>query len=140
MNKIEIPPFEAGDPESVVSAFILAMNIWETYANRVAREKKDDAWPEIHQSQKSVFDALCTQKDRKHGRNGSFQRPPEYNPESESIVAVEKVSKTKTLVTTEREATLDSGRYRYVLVQKQNRWFIDSVKYFDGRDWQKSIL
>jgi len=37
-------------------------------------------------SMTEVFGRFCTSKPRPHGRNGSFQNPPEYNPEVESIV------------------------------------------------------
>jgi len=140
MKKSDIPSFDANDPESVVENFIRTMNAWETYANRVSREQKADAWPEIHRSQKIVFDAFCTQKDRKQGRNGSFQRPPEYNPDSEVIVGVEPFTNSKTHVITERNAILGGGQYRYILLRQGKRLFIDSVKFLDGNNWQNSIL
>ena len=140
MNESDIPLFDANKPEAVVGTFIRAMNMWETYANRVSRERKADAWPEIHRSQKTVFDAFCTQKERKQGRNGSFQRPPEYDPDSERIVGIEPITGSKTHVVTERESILGGGRYQYVLLRQANRWFIDSVKYLDGSKWRNSIL
>lgn len=140
MNKSDLPSFDGNDPESVVHTFIRAMNAWETYANRVSREQKAAAWPEIHRSQKIIFDAFCTQRDRKQGRLGSYQRPPEYDPDAEKVVGVEPVTSSKTHVVTERDAILGGGQYRYVLLRKRNRLFIDSVKFFDGDKWQNSIL
>ena len=140
MNQADLPSFHADDPESVVDAFIRAMNPWETYANRVSRDRGVDAWPEILRSQAVVFYAFCTRKDRKHGRNGSFQRPPEYDHDQEKIAAVEPVSEKRAHVETVRESLLAEGRYRYVLLRQKERWLIDSVQFFDGNGWQRSIL
>lgn len=131
-------------PESVVVAFIRAMNEWELRAwdaSRKARETPDPEsfWPEITASLDHVFAEFCTPRKRPQGRASSFQNPPEYDPKTERILGSE-TSGAKAHVDTERQAPLDGGLRRYVLHLRSGKWLIDSVKDQDGERWQPAIL
>jgi hypothetical protein len=115
------------NPEEVVSNFIVAMNEWEIEANHLSKSGK--GFDAIIESMNKVFDLFCTKKDRPYGRNGSFQRPPEYDPKSESIVFSNVEESNKATVITSREATLGGGIYKYVLYKKSGKWLIDNLKF-----------
>ena len=71
----------------------------------------------------AVFTMYCTARDRPYGRQASFQRPPEYDPERETITRTE-ILRNKAFVDTERVAVLGGGSYRYVLHKVAGRWLI----------------
>jgi hypothetical protein len=121
------------DPASVVSCFIQAMHAWETEAHRLRRVARGSPDPSSYQpsvlaSMNEVFGRFCTPKARTHGRDGMFQNPPEYNPESETIVSCD-VDDARAMVVTRRDAILGGGDYCYVLHRRANRWLIDSLKF-----------
>lgn len=134
------------DPASVVAAFIEAMNQWEIESWKASRDARDTADPASYQAavlqnMNQVFATYCTDKDRKQGRSGSFQKPPEYDPATERTLSTSLEDDGKrAIVETERQAILGGGRYRYVLHRKGNQWRIDNLKYeYDGK-WQQAIL
>lgn len=135
---------EFSSPESVVTAFIRAMNEWELSAWDARRQARDTSnpesyWPEVTAGLERVFAQFCTPRERPYGRQASFQRPPEYDPKTERIVGIEIVG-DKTHVETEREALLGGGPRRYVLHLRNERWFIDNVKQLREGKWIKAIL
>ncbi|PXA03342.1 hypothetical protein DDZ13_13040 [Coraliomargarita sinensis] len=131
-------------PESVTRSFIESMHQWEIESEqeRRAARKTDD--PASYQSKSmekmnEIFLAFCTPKERKYGRQGSFQHPPEYDPEKE------KITKTKeegnlAQVESEREAILRGGKYRYILKRMNERWLIDRLEHNDLDTWKPHIL
>jgi len=135
---------DAGSPEFVVQQFIQAMNVWELAAWKLSRAARDSAGPAAYQhqvlaAQLEVFSKFCTARDRPHGRQGSFQRPPEYDPEREPIVRVE-VRGSRAYVDTTRDAVLDGGLRRYVLQRHEGAWLIDSAKAMVEGAWVLSSL
>lgn len=135
---------ERSSPESIITAFIRAMNEWELRAwdaSRKARTTSDPEsyWPEVAATLDRVFAEFCTTRERPQGREASFQRPPEYDPESERVVGHE-IAGNRAYVDTEREAPLGGGRLRYTLHQRGGKWLIDNVKQKSGDGWTKSIL
>jgi len=131
-------------PELVVQQFIQAMNAWELAAWKLGRAARDAADPAAYQhqvlaSQLEVFSKFCTARDRPHGRQGSFQRPPEYDPEREPIVGVE-IRGSRAYVDTTRDAVLDGGLRRYVLHRHEGVWLIDSAKTMVEGAWALSSL
>lgn len=121
------------DPQTVVTAFIEAMNAWEIetedfhYKNRKSGNHKE-IWRTTNYSLAAIFADLCTSKERPHGRDGRFQKPPEYDPKNDVIKTVD-LSGRRAKVETFREAILGRGRYQYVLIKQFDRWFIDNVKH-----------
>ena len=131
-------------PESVTRSFIEAMHHWEIeseQARRAARKTEDPASCQLSSREKvnEIFQFFCTQKERKYGRQGSFQSPPEYDPEKEKIIAAKEEGNLAE-VESEREAILGGGRYRYVLRKQNGRWLIDTLKFYDLDDWKPHIL
>ena len=138
---IQIEECDYDDPESVVSGFIASMNFWEIQAWTLSKKSKDgQIWAEILRAQEAVFASFCTPKDRPFGRNGSFQKPPEYDPQNESIVASDFEREDRAHVETQREALLGGGRYRYTLYRRGGRWLIDNIKFYEAGTWTRSIL
>lgn len=89
---IPTPDVRFSSPELVVERFIQAMNSWELAAwelSRAARGSEDPASyrTTVLSMQNDLFAKYCTPRQRPHGRLGSFQRPPEYDPERETSLA-----------------------------------------------------
>jgi NTF2 fold immunity protein len=131
-------------PEVVVKRFIQAMNSWELAAWKLCRAARDSANPDAYQpevmaTQLAVFAKHCTARERPHGRQGSFQHPPEYDPERETIVKVE-VEGERAHVDTNRDAVLGGGPHRYVLHRGARGWLIDSLKEKVDDAWIPKIL
>ena len=104
---------ESFSPESIVMAFIHAMNEWELSAWAASRQAHDTSnpesyWPDVTAGLEQVFAEFCTSRERLQGRQASFQRPPEYDPTSERIIASEIIG-DKAHVDTIREAPLGGG-------------------------------
>ena len=119
------------DPESVVLCFIAAMHQWELNSHasqRAARDSTDPAsyQPSVAVAMADVFSKFCTPKPRPHGRNASFQNPPEYNPAHESIRSTT-IDGASASVLTNRDAVF-GGPFRYTLKRIDNRWLIDTLR------------
>lgn len=140
------PQARAGaTPESIVMAFIRAMNEWEQQAWDASRKARltpdpESYWPEVTARLDRVFAEFCTPRKRPQGREESFQKPPEYDPNTERILGCE-TKGDKAHVDTERQAPLlDGGLRRYVLHLRSGKWLIDNVKDKDGERWTPAIL
>jgi hypothetical protein len=134
------------DPASVVKAFIAAMNGWELkswQSSEACRNTSDPSayQPGVLRELENVFALYCTPKERRFGRNGSFQEPPEYDPTREGILGadVDEIHK-RAYVTTQRETVLGGGRYKYALLRTEGKWLIDTLKHEFGGDWKNHIL
>jgi hypothetical protein len=129
-----------------VTAFIAAMNGWEIAswkAQRACRESDDPSayQPGVLHEMIRIFANYCIPKERKYGRNGSFQKPPEYDPACERVVDVAiDDSRRRAYVTTQREAILGGGTYRYTLLARHKKWLIDNVKQEVDGTWNNSVL
>lgn len=131
-------------PASVVMAFIAAMNRWETESWQAMRAARNTITPDSYRAEVNhrmirIFQAYCTDKERPHGRTGSFQSPPECDPKKETVTSTT-VEKRKALVETTRQTVLGGGEYRYVLFMQADQWRIDNLKYKCGEKWEKAIL
>ena len=122
------------------------MNGWEIECWKSQRACRDATDPssyqvEVRRKMDAIFLEFCTPKERKLGRQGSFQKPPEYDPEKEEVfeTTLDEVRK-RAYVTTHREAVLGGGRYRYALVRKHGRWLIDTLKHERNGEWENRIL
>lgn len=133
------------EPAKVVRGFIADMHQWEleTAVASAAAKKSDryDAFTSAtRKSLSKVFARWCTPKERSYGRCGSFQDPPEYQPDYEKILEVVLESSRRCSVYTQ-QGTGFKNKQKYVLLKKGNRWQIDSVKWQlnDGK-WANGIL
>jgi hypothetical protein len=132
------------DPESVVSCFIHAMHQWELDSHALSRSARNSEDPSSYQSSVlasmvAISDRFCTPKPRTYGRNGSFQNPPEYDPQRESINECE-IKGSRASVFTYRDSILGGGRYRYSLKRRANRWLIDTLKWFNEDGSESSAI
>ena len=119
------------DPESVVLCFIAAMHQWELNSHASQRAVRDSAAPASYQpgvaaAMADVFSQFCTPKPRPYGRNASFQSPPEYNPDHESIQS-SIIDGSSASVCTNRDSVF-GGMFRYTLQRIDNRWLIDTLR------------
>ena len=131
-------------PESTVTEFIRAMHEWEVNADDASRRARGSPQAasyldEVSAACDRVFAEFCTARERPHRRQASFSRPPEYNPQTERIVA-SSVDGAKAQVDTHREAVLGAGLYRYLLRCQHGKWLIDRVKHEQDGQWQNHIL
>jgi hypothetical protein len=141
-------PAGAGqEPADVVRGFIAAMNAWEIDAHAASRLARDSPQPDSYQGKiragvTAIFGCFCTDRERKQGRvlNPVFQKPPEYDPGSETVVSVTARNSSSIAVETKRDAILGGGRYRYLLRRGAGTWLIDNVQRFDGGTWRQHIL
>ena len=134
------------EPGSVVMAFIGAMNLWEIESWQASQAASEAGTPaayleEVNLNMSQVFQAFCTPKERKNGRQGSFQHPPQYDPQNEKIES-DSIAKNgkKAFVETQREAAFGGGAYRYTLTKPADRWLIDSVKRLRDETWENAVL
>ena len=141
-----LPDCDFEDPQSVVAALIAAMNAWVLTAwkaKRACRYGRDQSayLSAVLTEMNRIFGAYCTPKERKFGRKGSFQRPPEYDPANENITNVEvDDDRRRAYVTTQRQAVIGGGTYRYTLHRKHGKWLIDNLKFKTGGKWNSHIL
>jgi hypothetical protein len=131
-------------PDGVVRAFIQAMHDWEVSAWQASRARQNDPSAAPSEAQvkaglDAVFAEFCTPKDRPFGRAGSYQHPPEYDPERERVVGCT-VRERKAEVETEREAVPGGGPWRYTLHLHNGQWLIDGVKWKDATTWKRGVL
>ncbi|REK28190.1 MAG: hypothetical protein DWQ42_05590 [Planctomycetota bacterium] len=119
-------------PEKVLRGFISSMHRWELDAwarSRAVRDMPDPSsyQAEVMEKMKAIFAEFCTSKERPYGRQGSFQKPPEYDPHAEEVVEINHVSPHRTEITTQRSTGFSEKR-RYVLLKENGRWRIDNAK------------
>lgn len=119
------------NPASVVRGLIIAMNQFEKRAHFA---KDNNA---ILDLMTDVYRRFCTDKKRPYGRNGSYSRPPEYDPATEKMVAMREVRAGRAEVMT-RSDTQGQREILYVLAKKAGRWLVDSRKsrLVGQSDWQ----
>jgi hypothetical protein len=137
-------PATVAEGERVVAAFVRAMNEWERGAWAARRLVRGTAMPESYYpgataSLERLFAEYCTPRERPHGRLGSFQHPPEYDPKSERVVG-SRIEGRRAIVETERESGLGAGRLRYSLQPHGERWLIDNLRQLVGDKWQRATL
>jgi hypothetical protein len=142
MNQIAHCDFSS--PESVTRSFIESMYKWEVESEQArcaARKTEDPAsyQPGSMEKMSEIFQVFCTPKERKYGRKGTFQSPPEYDPQKEQIIEAREEGDLAQ-VESEREAILGGGRYRYILKKMNERWFIDRLEHNDLDAWKPHIL
>jgi hypothetical protein len=135
---------ELAHPEHIVESFIRAMNAWEIETWESQRAAKGTAQPSAYQLASTrrladVFLRYCTPRERLQGRNGTFQHPPEYDCEKETIHSVN-VNGSTAYVETKRVAVLAGGLYRYKLEKLKQRWLIDTLSVQTENGWQVTIL
>jgi hypothetical protein len=119
-------------PESVLYSFIFAMNRWEKAA---AKAKASHAV--IDKQMQALFDRFCTKKKRPYGRAGSYSTPPEYNPKTESLLAIDMASASRAELTTRKK----DEEWLYVFLKKKGGWLLDSRKYRPvGGKWMNYYL
>lgn len=150
MDDLEIPQCDDTDPQSVLLAFIRAMNSWErwAWARNSASRNRQHADPlsvneEILAEMNRVFSAYCTEKPRLYGRNGSFGHPPEYDPDREVVSGCEiDRPRRRALVYTVRESLIGGRptRRRYTLVFKYKIWRLDNVAWELDGHWVRKNL
>ena len=131
------------EPESVVRCFIAEMYRWETeshVARRAVRQSDNPAsyQDSVRAAMARIFSAYCTPKSRPYGRNASFQKPPEYNPEHETILSTE-ISGLSASVRTRRDSVF-GGLFRYTLKRIDNRWLIDTLKRCNDDDTESRAI
>lgn len=146
MQQADLPSCDFDDPRSVVSSFIAAMNEWEINALEAQRESRHSSDPSAYQvsvleCMQEVFDTYCTKRPRPHGRLGSFQHPPEYDPASETVIdtSIDEDGRLA-LVITERTAFLGGGAFRYCLHRTGGRWLINNLECHIDGEWTAHIL
>ena len=115
------------EPVEVLQGFIAAMNQWEKESARVSDAVPNFVFKLNKEPQQLVFDEFCTPKERKHGRLGSFTRPPEYDLQKERVLNVRKVSQQRVEITTERQDEI-LYTFVYVLLKQDGMWLIDNKK------------
>lgn len=120
--------------EKLVEDFIVEMNEWEKYCNKVEQDDTIEYETELKMQQKKaeeVFSKYCTKKDRKlglpenisYGTEGSY----EYDPEQEKVTNISIDSKTKATVSTFKEFPMKEEK-KYFLKKVKDIWLIDSKK------------
>lgn len=120
----------ASTPEAVLRGFIAAMNRWEIEswaASQVAQKTTtpDSYWPLVIERMNAIFAAFCTPRERPNGRNGVFSHPQEYDPDTESILAITDESPRRVRIIT-RQHTGFKNKCQYVLLKQQGQWRIDN--------------
>ena len=143
--KTDDDPHGEPGPSAMVESFIAAMNAWEIATASAHRRARDAGLGAAFDGNRpmlaEIFLQHCTPRDRPYGRLAAptFQRPPEYDPATESIVETTIKKAGVAWVETHRAASL-GGRFRYTLHLRSGRWAIDSVARLGGGGWVKETL
>ena len=128
-------------PEKVLRSFIFAMNRWEKNAAALRKAHPHDSGigKRTLDEMEKVFSIFCTPIKRPYGRQGSYQIPPEYDPEEEFLIAVNIVDPRRVeLITRQNKMKME---YLYVALKKKGRWLLDSKKSrMIGAKWNKAGL
>lgn len=137
-------PADPASPQSVIEAFIHAMNVWEAECALLSRQLREDPdrqifWSTVKERLVEIHRAFLTPRRRVYASAPTFQRPPAYDPQKERVLSVSVDSKTA-YVETHRACVLGGGRYRYRLLSVSNRWLIDSVKHWCDDHWERHTL
>lgn len=126
-----------------VYAFIEAMNNWEKacLTRQERNELSIDEQNRINlQEVEKIFDAYCTERETSTFRSASFQNPPEYDPETEILLEVEKITKKKYRVYTQQTTGFKSKcRYTVQYVNDELKLSKKESQGFSG-DWRKKSL
>jgi hypothetical protein len=132
---VDASAVEYTNPAAVVRGLIIAMNHYE----KRARFAKDNA--AILDLMMDVYRRFCTDKKRPYGRNGSYCRPPEYDPATEQLVASQEVRAGRAEVVT-RSSTQGQREILYILSKKAGRWLVDGRKtrLVGQSDWQNDCI
>ena len=87
-----------------------------------------------------IFMDFCTSKEMPHGRQGMYQKPPEYQPTEEIIKITECSVKRIEIITQEPEGF--QNKKKYVFLKEKDRWLIDKKKWFDPIEnkWKAGTL
>ena len=145
-KKTSIQSSQSDELVSLFINFASAMNKWESWCSS-EHEKvklKNGDWLEFQnkvlEGQEKIFAQFCTKKERKYGRLGSFQIPPEYDAELEKILDVVRESPSRAIILTQQTSGF-KNQCKYVLLRKNGEWRIDNKQWksYDGK-WNKGIL
>ncbi|MBT2372389.1 NTF2 fold immunity protein [Pseudomonas fluorescens] len=135
---------ETAEAESVLKAFILAMNGWELHYYPEVREKGLTTLREkMKQDLDAIFDSFCTKKERKQGRQISLlcSDPPEYSPSENFLNST--VFGSKAVISTQQNVGF-KNKYRYTLNFKNNKWLVDKKEWLDDdkgiERWRQAYL
>jgi hypothetical protein len=125
-------------PVDRLKGFLAAMNQWKRQAHQARQAAKHTAnpesyWPTVIEGMNAVFAEFCTPRKRPYGRNGAFSNPPEYDPETETILEVIEDSSRRVRIITQ-QATGFKNKCQYVLLKQKGQWYIDNrrIIYSDG--------
>lgn len=134
------------EPIRILREFIAAMNQWERqcwqeYCQIRAEGGDLTMYQEnVLQGMRIIFNAYCTPRERPYGRYGSYQHPPEYDPETEQILDVVEESKNRVVITTQVGIGI-RHTLRYVLLRKRGKWLIDNKMVSYSNDpWSRTTL
>lgn len=132
---VDTSQVDCTNPVAVVRGLIIAMNQFEERAHSA---NGNDA---ILALMNEVYSRFCTDKKRPYGRNGSYSRPPEYDPATEKLVESREVRAGRAEVMT-RSDTQGQREILYVLAKKAGRWLVDSRKSrpVGQSDWQDDCI
>lgn len=135
--------------KKVLKGFFTEMNEWERFCAEADpdfdEEIPDDVDTDKIEAEKkqrldAIFARYCTPKERKHGRVGMYQKPPEYNP-NEEILEINFLNPKKADAVTQAKSGL-RHKNKYTLFYKNDCWLIDYKEYWSALDdkWVKAIL
>jgi hypothetical protein len=125
---------EPSTPEATLYGFIVAMNRWEGEAARLSKSRSQKASEQLLDTMQAVFDAYCTPRPRPFGRNGSFNVPPEYNPQEEALLERVLERSNRAILITRNKRLLRENRY--VALKRGGKWLLDNKKIRAlGGDW-----
>ena len=112
-------------PEEQLTAFMASMNEWETKCSELTAEWKagETSLTKVKQKASALLDPIrqayvSTQASR---RGFSFSTPPEYDPNTESVVGLRSISADRIEVETLQKRISDN-HYIYTMVRESGEW------------------
>jgi hypothetical protein len=123
-------------------SFITKMNEWEVECNKIANDTTltfEDQFRKQKELVVKIFEVYCTKKERKQGRPTTISYGTDnsyiYDPRLEVITNIEEtIDGKKVVVHTESTGDLPMLN-QYLMVYKNQTWFIDSKKRYSN--WKK---
>jgi hypothetical protein len=129
------------EPVDVLRAFWTAMCEWERRAFRFSQMTpltRENVAP-LANERAAIVAEYCTPKKRVNSEPFSCGDPPQYDPDNEDVLEVVAEGPRRVVVHTQQRAGFQDRR-KYVVLRRENRWFIDSWQSLSNGKWARGIV
>lgn len=131
---------------NLIIQFMTEMNRWELSCLEELENTAEKVTIQTRKRKKfsarleKIYEKYCTAKKRKYTHQGSYGKPPWYDPDKEKILEVRMVNTNRMEITSLKEDGVKLY-YKYIVLRRNQKWLIDNRKRLDWDGvWRKSVL